>query len=797
MSCDNTNIYNQSCCPDTPYPSVQHESVPSLIDNLVNALYGEITKTVSGGRVVWNIPCDPAGSTSILGITRNDGEGLMCYLIRALSSTSAVFTGTFVGNLVGNASSATNLLGAANSIPYQSALNTTSFLPFGSTGQVLGLLGSNLAWISAPAATTAAAIIGGTAGSVLWQSGTSATGFTGAGVAGQILTSSGTGVPTWQTNFAGNAASASILQTARSITLAGDVAGTNTFNGSAGITINTTIQPNSVILGTDTTGDYVATIAAGASGAESATSGLTITAPAGETTAAQLALANSGVAAGSYGSSIQTPVITVDARGRVTAASVVNTLPRPGVSFFPTLSEGGNYIYDNAQAFVDTNNQVRTAGSGTEGRLALGFFDGTPSYPSSLGPGYGVASFERIGNEQITKLYVSRLNIYILTSAGNLYSAGVNNVGQLGLGDAVSRGSFTRITAIPAPVADFTVSNGGSENTCHCFAITNAGALYAWGGNQRYQLGDGTQTNRPTPTLITGGAISGKVISKAYAFGCNLGCSFVIDNTGDVYACGYNGYGQMGNGVTGTDVQQFYKIATLKADAVFASAPANVSFGSTTIWILRNGQLWAAGANGSGQCGIGSVTTPISTFTAVSGLSNVTFVSASSSESDVACAVVALLSDGTLRSWGRGIEGALGTGNFSNQTSPQPLNSVSGLTFSKVQMAGNGSTGGTLFALTSQTSPTNPGRMYTCGTATAAFGTGTNDFSNRSTLALVRTPPSVNLVDFCAFGGPGVLLSVGAKSSTNELWTWGRNVDWQCGLGVGARINLPQRPLIP
>ena len=328
MSCnDNNNVYRNSCCPDTPYPNVQHESVPSLIDNLVNALYGEITKTVSGGRVVWDIPCDPNSAAEILGIPRNDGEGLLCYFIRAFSSASGTYTGTFIGNLVGSVTAASNLLGAANTIPYQSALNTTSFLPFGSSGQVLGMLGSTLAFIPAPAAATAAAIIGGTAGSVLWQSGASATGFTGAGIVGQILTSAGAGSPTWQTNFAGNAASASILQTSRSITLAGDVAGTNTFDGSAAITITTAIQPNSVALGTDTTGNYVATIAAGTSGAESSTSGLTITATAGEATAAQLALANSGVAAGSYGGSSQTPVITVDARGRVTAASAVNTAP--------------------------------------------------------------------------------------------------------------------------------------------------------------------------------------------------------------------------------------------------------------------------------------------------------------------------------------------------------------------------------------------------------------------------------------------------------------------------------------
>jgi len=81
-------VYGGVCDTDTPYPSVSHESVPSLIDNLVNALYGAITKDVSSGKVVWNIPCDPANiPATINNIPRNAGEGLLCYIIRALNLT--------------------------------------------------------------------------------------------------------------------------------------------------------------------------------------------------------------------------------------------------------------------------------------------------------------------------------------------------------------------------------------------------------------------------------------------------------------------------------------------------------------------------------------------------------------------------------------------------------------------------------------------------------------------------------------------------------------------------------------
>lgn len=78
----------ETCRKDIPYPSVSNESVPSLINNLVSALYGNnVTKAVVNRQVVWNIPCDPNNTAQISGLPRNAGEGLLCYLIRAFNNT--------------------------------------------------------------------------------------------------------------------------------------------------------------------------------------------------------------------------------------------------------------------------------------------------------------------------------------------------------------------------------------------------------------------------------------------------------------------------------------------------------------------------------------------------------------------------------------------------------------------------------------------------------------------------------------------------------------------------------------
>ena len=62
----------------------------------------------------------------------------------------------------------------------------------------------------------------------------------------------------------GNAATATAWETGRTISLTGDVTGSVTgVDGTGNASIATTIQPNSVAFGTDTTGDYVSTVTSG------------------------------------------------------------------------------------------------------------------------------------------------------------------------------------------------------------------------------------------------------------------------------------------------------------------------------------------------------------------------------------------------------------------------------------------------------------------------------------------------------------------------------------------------------
>jgi hypothetical protein len=99
---------------------------------------------------------------------------------------------------------------------------------------------------------------------------------TNLGTSNYILKSTGIGSqPTWiDSTVAGFTAYASTrLATARTIGLTGDISGSASFDGSSNIDITATIAPNSIALGTDTTGNYVATLSTSSTGLSVANSG--------------------------------------------------------------------------------------------------------------------------------------------------------------------------------------------------------------------------------------------------------------------------------------------------------------------------------------------------------------------------------------------------------------------------------------------------------------------------------------------------------------------------------------------
>ena len=113
-----------------------------------------------------------------------------------------------------------------------------------------------------------------------------------------------------------NVLSATKLTTARNISVSGGVTGSVNFDGSANVDIVATIAPNSVELGVNTTGTYVAGVVAG--------TGLTVSGAAGESWSPTVGLANIGTA-GTY------TKVTTNTQGQVTSGTVLSASDVPSL----------------------------------------------------------------------------------------------------------------------------------------------------------------------------------------------------------------------------------------------------------------------------------------------------------------------------------------------------------------------------------------------------------------------------------------------------------------------------------
>jgi hypothetical protein len=170
---------------------------------------------------------------------------------------------TLNGNTISSTDSNGNLILVPNGSGKVSFYNQYTFpTTAGSTGQALVYDGSGgLIWAGVTTANTATNIAGGSTGSIPIQTGNGSTSFIPAGSSGQLLVSQGTTSSFISTSsiYVNRAVNADTWATARTVTFTGDTTGTFTIDGSADVTnVNLTIQPNSVALGTDTTGIYVA-----------------------------------------------------------------------------------------------------------------------------------------------------------------------------------------------------------------------------------------------------------------------------------------------------------------------------------------------------------------------------------------------------------------------------------------------------------------------------------------------------------------------------------------------------------
>lgn len=318
-----------------------------------------------------------------------------------------------------------------------------------------------------------------------------------------------------------------------------------------------------------------------------------------------------------------------------------------------------------------------------------------------------------------------------LTSAGDVYSWGDNSNGQLGNGSVVSTSVPTRVSGINgAGYLSGAVSI--SAGNVHGLAMLNDGKVVAWGNNDNGQLGDGTGTTRLSPVLVLNqngsSPLSGieTIAAGGYA-------SYAITDDNKMLAWGYNQQGELGNNTTNRSLRpgfvlnvsgttplqdvvsvspgDFQVIAVLAdgtavgwGDNYIGQLGTNTNMNQYTIptyvvdssgsgqltnivevssgygfGLARSatGEIFAWGENSSGQLGDGTNTASLKPVR-VKNEAGTGYLSGVSSLQAGYASALALMTDGSLLSWGSNYFGELGVGSINYSSLPVAVKTVAG-----------------------------------------------------------------------------------------------------------------------
>jgi alpha-tubulin suppressor-like RCC1 family protein len=226
---------------------------------------------------------------------------------------------------------------------------------------------------------------------------------------------------------------------------------------------------------------------------------------------------------------------------------------------------------------------------------------------------------------------------------GTFYVCGLNDNGQLGLGDTNNR---TELTPFGNP-SEWSMIVPGQA---HTIGFKTNGTLWAWGWNNNGQLGVGYSSYTESTPLVIGSDTDWSMVAAGYAHTIGL------KNNGALWGWGYNGSGQLGQG-NYIDVYFPWPVGT-------ASDWSAVAAGSYhTLARKLNGSIWSWGYNYYNQLGLGD-TNFRNTPSQIGIDTDWVSITAGRFHS------IGIKNNGTIWMWGRNDYGQLGLGDRNNRTTP-------------------------------------------------------------------------------------------------------------------------------
>ncbi len=241
--------------------------------------------------------------------------------------------------------------------------------------------------------------------------------------------------------------------------------------------------------------------------------------------------------------------------------------------------------------------------------------------------------------------------VLALKADGTLWAWGQNNKGQLGIG------TFTdsNIPMLVGTANDWvTIACGGT----HSMAIKANGTLWAWGNNANGQLGIGTPS-APMPSPVPVGSAHSWIGISAGFFH-----SAAIQSNGALFTWGLNNVGQLG---INTTVSQLAPLQVGNSH-VWKSVECGQYH---TMGLQSNGTLWGWGKNNAGQLGDNSVINRLSPVQEATFATNwVGMACGQADTNSIASHTIAIKADGTLYGFGSNQFGQLGTATGTNSLVP-------------------------------------------------------------------------------------------------------------------------------
>jgi alpha-tubulin suppressor-like RCC1 family protein len=300
----------------------------------------------------------------------------------------------------------------------------------------------------------------------------------------------------------------------------------------------------------------------------------------------------------------------------------------------------------NHTCAVRANGTVACWGSNDSGQLG----DGTIA--TRLSP----VAVTGLFGEPVVAIAAGEAHTCALVAFGSVRCWGDNLNGQLGDGTTDDRLTPVIPLFVGTAVA---IATGGTLGSSHTCALLANGTVRCWGANGSGQLGDGTTTDRHTPTLVRG-----LTNAVAIAVGESHTCALVA--AGVPFCWGFNGNGRLGDG---TSVSR-----TLPTLVSLDNAVA-IAGGNTHTCALRvDATSWCWGGNLLGQLGIGSTASQFAPRLVVN-LFNPIAVAGGFGHS---CALLASggLTSGSARCWGDNSVGQLGDSTTVSALTPVTVKSV-------------------------------------------------------------------------------------------------------------------------